>query len=191
MDSAGTPSPPIFASQVDGKALDVSDIQGNVSEEMKRESLYVFRHFVSTQGNSYGAEVGERIKMTSVNIWGDGGEACGETVFEITVEKDMCNIFGTLHGACAAYIVDPCSVSSLVVLGRVKGIDGTGVSQSMNLIWHHPVRLGTKLRIVSTSMSLKGRVRTARCELWDGDTLCVSAVHSTVNPGQKRTKGRL
>jgi hypothetical protein len=21
---------------------------------------------------------------------------------------DMCNVFGTLHGACAAYIMDPC-----------------------------------------------------------------------------------
>jgi hypothetical protein len=34
-----------------------------------------------------------------------------------------------------------CSVSALVVLGAAIGIDGTGVSQSMNLIWHQPAKL--------------------------------------------------
>lgn len=68
----------------------------------------------------------------------------------------MCNVFGTLHGACAAYIIDPyvfysskevradlgrCSVSALITLGRTVGVDGTGVSQSMNLIWHRSIRL--------------------------------------------------
>ena len=71
----------------------------------------------------------------------------------------MCNVFGTLHGACAAYIIDPyvfysskvffevrvdrcrCSVSALITLGRTIGVDGTGVSQSMNLIWHRSIPL--------------------------------------------------
>ena len=67
---------------------------------------------------------------------------------------------GTLHGACAAYIVDQyvlysiyelfffrspyacsCSVSSLVLLGASLGIDGGGVSQSMNLIWHNSIKM--------------------------------------------------
>ncbi|GLB34281.1 hypothetical protein LshimejAT787_0111650 [Lyophyllum shimeji] len=147
------------------------------------------------RGNSYGADIGHRVKLVEVNVLGrDKPAAYGETVFEVDMEKDMCNIFGTLHGACAAYIIDPCSVSSLIVLGNAIGVDGTGVSQSMNLIWHQPARPGTKLRIVSTSMFIHGRVRSARCEMWNGDQLCVSAVHCTVNPWahkKQAAKGKL
>ncbi|KAF8958498.1 hypothetical protein BDZ97DRAFT_1736579 [Flammula alnicola] len=172
----------------DSKNLDISSIKGNIDQDVKRICLDVFRFSVSAPGHSYGAEIGERLKLIEMNIWGEGKSSFAETVVEITVEKDMCNVFDILHGACAAYIVDPCSVSSLVVLGTKLGFDGGGFSQSMNLIWHHPVRRGTKLRVVSTSVSAKGRVRTVRCELWDNDTLCVSAVHSTVNPGLKYGK---
>ncbi|KAF8165862.1 hypothetical protein B0H34DRAFT_254120 [Crassisporium funariophilum] len=157
--------PSYAADWEDIKDMDVSDIKGNVSEDMKRFSTALFRFFVSTEDKSYGAAVGQRLKFLEINIWGEGRSACGESIFEIMVGEDMCNVFGTLHGACAAYIVDPCSVSSLVTLGTFLGIDGTGVSQSMNLIWHSPVRMGTKLRVVATSMSMKGRVRSARCEV--------------------------
>lgn len=71
---------------------------------------------------------------------------------------------------------------------------------------HTEVRSGTKLRIVSTSLYIHGRVRSARCEvrpsnvrllkqrvllkgyskLWDGDKLCVSGIHSTVNGRQTK-----
>lgn len=34
-----------------------------------------------------------------------------------------------------------CSVSSLVTLGIATGIDSTGLSQSMNLVWHQPIRV--------------------------------------------------
>ncbi|KAG5731349.1 hypothetical protein E4T56_gene14535, partial [Termitomyces sp. T112] len=151
------------------------------------------------------ADVGQRLKLVEVNVWQrDSQAATGQTIFEIDVTKDMCNIFGTLHGGCAAYMIDPCSVSSLVVLGNAIGIDGTGVSQSMNLIWHQPARIGASLKIISTSIFIHGRVRSARCEvrlslfsseaqltdmtnhsttqIWNGDQLCVTAIHSTVNP---------
>ncbi|KAF9035396.1 hypothetical protein BDZ89DRAFT_922989, partial [Hymenopellis radicata] len=65
---------------------------------------------------------------------------------------------GTLHGGCAAYLIDPCSVSSLVSSGFVTGRDGSGVSQSMNLIWHRPVLKGTHLRIISKTIFTEGRL---------------------------------
>ncbi|KAK1225321.1 hypothetical protein PQX77_011739 [Marasmius sp. AFHP31] len=63
-------------------------------------------------------------------------DAVARTVCEIDVTPNMCNVYGTLHGGCAAYMIDPCSVSALVSLGIVTGVDGTGVSQSMSLQWH-------------------------------------------------------
>ncbi|KAJ7589106.1 hypothetical protein C8J56DRAFT_739915, partial [Mycena floridula] len=173
------------------KDVDVKDISGNLPDEEKQLAVNVFKYFVcscSNDVNSYGVGIGRRLKVVEMNVLGSGRPSGrpetvqGQTVCEILVESDMCNIFGTLHGACAAYLVDPCSVSSLVVLGVAVGINGTGVSQSMNLIWHQPATRGTKLRIVATSVFIDGRIRTSRCEIWNEtqDQLFVSAVHSTV-----------
>ncbi|KAF9035365.1 hypothetical protein BDZ89DRAFT_488586 [Hymenopellis radicata] len=170
----------------DAADIDVSEIKGNVSDNEKRLGANIFAYFVNGREESYGAQVGRRLRLVEMNIWGKdakGAAAQGQTVFEIDVLPDMCNVYGTLHGACAAYIVDPCSVSSLVVLGAAIGADGTGISQSLNMIWHQPAKMGTKLRVLSNSVYIHGRIRTARCEIWDRekDKLYVSAVHSTVN----------
>ncbi|KAF9035351.1 hypothetical protein BDZ89DRAFT_1062110 [Hymenopellis radicata] len=106
----------------DAADIDVSEIKGN---------------------ESYGAQVGRRLRLVEMNIWGKGAAAQGQT---LTMCVDMCNVYGTLHGACAAYIVDP----------------------------------GTKLRVLSNSVYVHGRIRTARCEA-KKDKLYVSTVHSTVN----------
>jgi acyl-coenzyme A thioesterase 13 len=111
------------------KDIQVSHISGNLSDDAKRRSVSAFTYFVSTVDKSYGASVGQRLKPLEMNVWKGGSAAAyGETVFEITVDKgtiwllsigffwefwfmglmiDMCNVFGTLHGACAAYIIDP------------------------------------------------------------------------------------
>ncbi|THU91053.1 hypothetical protein K435DRAFT_674919 [Dendrothele bispora CBS 962.96] len=172
-----------------GSEVDVSQIRGNVSDQSKRLAVNIFSHFIGAREENFGAQVGRRLKLVEMNVSSRNGRATeAQTVFEIAVAKDMCNIYGTLHGACATYIVDPCSVSALVVLGAALGVDGTGVSQSMNLIWHQPAKIGTRLRVLSTSIYIEGRIRTSRCELWgvDDDKLYVSAVHSTVNPNHTR-----
>ncbi|KAG7097543.1 hypothetical protein E1B28_004882 [Marasmius oreades] len=123
-------------------------------------------------------------------------DAVARTICEIDVTRNMCNIYGTLHGGCAAYMIDPCSVSALVALGMVMGIDGTGVSQSMMIQWHKPATLGTKLKIISTTVCLDGHIRTARSELRDrvNNTLYVSATHSTINkspPSRMKVESKL
>ncbi|KAK0443911.1 uncharacterized protein EV420DRAFT_1622822 [Desarmillaria tabescens] len=157
--------------------IDVSTIKGNISDEEKQLGANIFSYFVNSREESYGAEVGRRLRLVEMNIWGrdaSGTAAQGQTIFEIDVEKDMCNVYGTLHGACAAYIVDPCSVSSLVVLGAAIGADGTGVSQSLNVIWHQPAKM-----YVSFSPSLDRF--PCRRNLREPHKLYVSAVHTTVN----------
>ncbi|KAK0207081.1 hypothetical protein DFS33DRAFT_1273408 [Desarmillaria ectypa] len=151
--------------------IDVSTIKGNISDSEKQLGANIFSYFVNSREESYGAEVGRRLRLIEMNIWGrdaSGTAAQGQTIFEIDVEKGESFT---------------CSVSSLVVLGAAIGADGTGVSQSLNVIWHQPAKMGTTLRVVSTSVFIHGRIRTARCELWDKerDKLYVSAVHTTVN----------
>ncbi|KAK0499490.1 hypothetical protein EDD18DRAFT_1069622 [Armillaria luteobubalina] len=163
--------------------IDVSTIKGNISDEEKQLGANIFSYFVNSREESYGAEVGKRLRLDRPSLRSMVNGPGIPILISISFLLDMCNVFGTLHGACAAYIVDPCSVSSLVVLGAAIGADGTGVSQSLNVIWHQPAKMGTKLRVVSTSVFIHGRIRTARCELWDKerDKLYVSAIHTTVN----------
>jgi len=184
-------------------------IRGNATEKIKDLASSIFFHFIDVKGKSFASNVGKNVKITEINVRGlkptvrpinqassavEGGEGdvpSVETVFEIVVSREMCNLHGTLHGACAAYLIDPCSNAPLVVLGLLLGIDGTGVSQSMNLIWHNPISEGTKISIKATSMYIMGRIRTARCEIWAGNKLCVSAIHSTINPNAKAKKAKL
>ncbi|KAF9445328.1 hypothetical protein P691DRAFT_805776 [Macrolepiota fuliginosa MF-IS2] len=174
-------------------------IKGNASEKVKDLASTIFSHFIDAKGCSYNSNIGRKLKFSEINVLGSldlktvgvGNDLSVETVFEVVVDQDMCNLYGTLHGGCAAYLVDPCSSASLVALGLLLGTDGTGVSQSMNLIWHHPIYKDMKISIKSTSMYITGRVRTARCEIWSGNKLCVSAVHSTINPVAKANKARL
>lgn len=75
-------------SVVQAPDVDVSLIRGNVSKEEKQLGAKVFSHFVSTRDKSYGADIGQRLRMVEMNVWGKGGPAaCGETIFEIEVEK--------------------------------------------------------------------------------------------------------
>ncbi|KIK64613.1 hypothetical protein GYMLUDRAFT_195129 [Collybiopsis luxurians FD-317 M1] len=171
--------------------MNVSAVHGNVSDKAKQFviDLLNYHYYGGVKEESFGLQVGRRLELRSMNVWAATTEA--QTVFEITVTKDMCNPFGTLHGACACYIVDPCSMSATVVLGAALGIDATGVSQSMNLIWHQPAKMGTRLRVVSTSVFIEGRIRTARVEIIDCETekLYVSAIHSTISLGSKSKSG--
>ncbi|KAJ3755383.1 hypothetical protein EV360DRAFT_85961 [Lentinula raphanica] len=182
----------------------MAHIQGNLPMAMKEENERFFRHFVGTPSTSYGADVGKQIKLTGANVSlpvdldgkteaeiaaaKKGAEI--ETVCEIEITKEMCNIYGTLHGGCAAYIVDlvsRCSSTAVVCYGLYTGTDGTGVSSSMNLHWHRPITAGKKLKITSNTVFSDGLIRNARSELRDLQTnkLYVSAVHSTLAGGSR------
>ncbi|KAF8827308.1 hypothetical protein HHX47_DHR5000628 [Lentinula edodes] len=140
--------------------LDVSSIDGNVSDQAKRHVMDMLAYYTGAKEESFGVAIARRLQMRSMNVWATSpGNAQGripqrateaQTIFEIPITKDMCNPYGTLHGACACYIVDP----------------------------------GTRLRAISTSIFIEGRIRTARVEIMDSETdkLYVSAIHSTIGP---------
>ncbi|KAG7097542.1 hypothetical protein E1B28_004881 [Marasmius oreades] len=177
-------NPPAERSSSQSSDIDVSEVRGNISDEGKRLVLNIISYFIGSQEGCFGASVGERLKLIEAEVVAKDGKASqGRTVFEIKIDKDMCNSFGTLHGACATYLVGPCTMTALGVLGAALGIDGTGVSQSVNIVWHQPAKMGAKLRVISTSVFIKGHIRTSHCELWDKerDILYISATHSTVN----------
>ncbi|KAJ7652556.1 hypothetical protein B0H17DRAFT_1101483 [Mycena rosella] len=103
----------------------------------------------------------------------------------------MCNVYGTMHGECAAYMLDPAKVAPAILLGLAKGFDGTGVSQSMNVHWHHPAPLcvfslplyvpqGATVSIITRCIFADGR---ARLSCWEIGKLIVSSTHMFLNAG--------
>ena len=109
---------------------DVENIKGNLTLEQKKLCANILEYFV-VAGNAYGSEIGKRIQLVEINVSKEDGRGVqGRTVCEVEVAqgetrielrrlmfaqmvKDMCNIYGTLHGGCAAYLIDacvPCSV---------------------------------------------------------------------------------
>ncbi|KAI0671046.1 hypothetical protein C8Q78DRAFT_1130958 [Trametes maxima] len=82
----------------------------------------------------------------------------------------MLNVHGTLAGPCATLLVDLATFSTLFALGVVIGIDPSGFSTSMNIVWHAPASRGMTLRFVNTTLSLKPRMAAARTEVYDKQT---------------------
>jgi hypothetical protein len=84
----------------------IRQIKGNASEKLKDLARSTFLVFLDTKGNSFGVEVGRRLRLKEINISGVespgssygpdadfeekqrlGNEVSVETVFEITVER--------------------------------------------------------------------------------------------------------
>ncbi|KAL5478305.1 hypothetical protein ACEPAI_2489 [Sanghuangporus weigelae] len=110
--------------------------------------------------------------------------ATATAVAELTVDKTMVNGNGMMHGGCTAYLIDNCGSVPLVVLGVVRGRNGVGVTQALNILFHAPAPLGSRLEIVSTSLALGGRSMTSRCEIFNKTTgrLVASAFINKMEP---------
>lgn len=68
------------------ESIDVSSIKGNAPDDAKNYVYGVFQHLVGHEPR-YNHEIGNRIELKEVNIWGDVGSqsAKAETIFEIEV----------------------------------------------------------------------------------------------------------
>lgn len=119
--------PPHLSDKLDLSEMDdrwSSQIKGNATEEAKRYCWAMFKYFVN-EPHWFSSKIGHSVKLVEVNVWdvedvtttssalareGEGSgrpkPARAETIFEVEVTGDMCNLFGIMHGACAAYLID-------------------------------------------------------------------------------------
>ncbi|GAA6025040.1 hypothetical protein JCM11491_002002 [Sporobolomyces phaffii] len=111
----------------------------------------------------------------------------------VTVEQDMCNVSGNLHGGCGAWLVDHCS--SLALLALSGGDDHrwttSGVSTNLNLNYVKAAPLGTTLRIVTQVLNF-GRVTSLlETKIYNADTNALLTVgwHTKQDP-QVRPQGK-
>ncbi|KAH0581131.1 hypothetical protein J132_04705 [Termitomyces sp. J132] len=167
---------------------EVKHIRGNAPEYVKQLNSNTFFSYGVGDEDCFGHKVGKNVKFVDVNIdrrQERQGRMEATTIAEVQVTKYMLNGAGMLHGGCVAYLIDNCCSTPLVVLGLLQNVNGVGVTQAMNILFHSPASLGTRLSIISTSISLGGRVMTSRCEIIDKDSgrAVASAFLNKMQPG--------
>ncbi|KZT29496.1 hypothetical protein NEOLEDRAFT_1056669 [Neolentinus lepideus HHB14362 ss-1] len=168
-----------------------SHIPGTASNEIK-SAVARLLDFITTSASpepGFAHSVGTRLRLAEVSVLprrDDDGKTECRVVCEVTVGSDMLNGARTMHGGCAAYLIDDCSSLPLAAhaLATRVGSGTSGVSQALNVVYHAPALLGDKLRIVSTTIAVGARVMSARCEIWN-DTrrrLVASGIHIKMEP---------
>ncbi|KAF8635674.1 hypothetical protein AX15_000300 [Amanita polypyramis BW_CC] len=152
---------------------DISTVGGNAPDYVKQLNNNTYMSYGVGGEDCFGHKVGKAVKFTRVNMERNlerQGRLSATTVAEVEVTKYMLNGAGMLHGGCVAYLIDNCCSTPLVVLGIIHDANGVGVTQAMNVLFHAPAPLGTRLTITSTSIALGGRVMSSRCEIVDKDS---------------------
>ncbi|RDB19982.1 Acyl-coenzyme A thioesterase 13 [Hypsizygus marmoreus] len=172
----------------------VARIAGNASEDVKRALAHPGAFFVNramlegVKGPIFGETITNRMVVTEVSVEQKKEEPSrleGKVVCELTVEEDMINGGGNIHGGCSAFLIDICSTLALTALSMSNTGDVyISVSQSLNIVYHSPAALGDKLRIVNTTMTLGARAHSARTEIWNAThhRLVSSGVHIKMQP---------
>ncbi|KAH7882898.1 HotDog domain-containing protein [Phlebopus sp. FC_14] len=157
---------------------DASHIDGNVSQRVKQLILNTFMAYGAGDEHCFGHNVAKAVKFVDISAY-ESLEKCGRmeatTVAEVIVSKSMLNGAGMLHGGCIAFLIDNCCSTPLVALGLIQNVNGVGVTQAMNVLFHSPAPAGSCLRIISTSIAMGGRIMSARCEVINKQTGSVVA----------------
>ncbi|KAJ7049027.1 hypothetical protein C8F01DRAFT_1140630 [Mycena amicta] len=170
--------------------VDASNVQGNLPPADKQVIASIFTFFITggATPSAFARSVGQRTRVVEMSISQKPERA--DVVLEVEVTEDMCNAFGTMHGACGAFLLDHATLGTFVLLGRAKGFDGVGMTTTMNLHWHTPATTGDVLTIHASTLFVDQRqrgARVARCEIREKETgrLIVTGTTGGANSGGK------
>ncbi|UZJ54723.1 hypothetical protein CBS101457_004043 [Exobasidium rhododendri] len=93
-------------------------------------------------------------------------------VIEMVVTEGMANQLGSMHGGCAATILD--NLTSMVLFLHTSGQLGDpwsmlGVSQSIQIIYTAPAPVGEYIDIECSTLAIGKSVGVMQCEIWTKD----------------------
>ncbi|KAE9410072.1 hypothetical protein BT96DRAFT_871870 [Gymnopus androsaceus JB14] len=159
-----------------------SDVTGNGSEETKALLKHTMKYFGNEQSKTFASSVVARLQLAEVTIKQNAIEPQrqeGLVVYKISVDEDMVNGGGNIHGGCSAFLIDTCSSAAIAALRISQGGTGFSVSQSLSIVYHAPAAIGEILNIVNTTMTVGRRVHSARTEIWSEThhRLVASGIH--------------
>ncbi|KAL4256758.1 Thioesterase domain-containing protein [Pleurotus pulmonarius] len=172
----------------------IAAVPGSAPDRSKEVTLKLLEIF-KVGGVGFGTGIADRLVVTDVSIIQNSAEplrADARVVCELEVTEDMANIAGNMHGGCSIYLVDSCSTLPLSawLAAQPDRKNDSGVSQSINTVFHAPAPVGTKLRIISTSTMTEGAIFASRCQIWDviNHRLIASGVHLKMIASQPKPK---
>jgi len=193
---------PWLATLPNGLQAPAEHIQGNASHEIKQLVANLHQDLMA-EGSGFGEEVGKNIRIRRVDLH-DATPALSQyesrkirstVISEIVVDKRMMHKKGSLHGACASYLIATCTSFPMVALHRAQGSTSDfGVSQMMDTMFHAPTEAGSVLRITTTSLAAGKRTLSAKLEAWDvtNDRLVFSGTHlKLLEPPAPRARAKL
>ncbi|KAI0752928.1 hypothetical protein C8Q80DRAFT_1149236 [Daedaleopsis nitida] len=149
------------------KYMDASEVAGNAPADAKQLTLNTLGAYGVGDEGCFAHIVGRSIRITHMDVERRGDKAEVAVIAEVQATRAMLNGAGTVHGGCLCYLIDNCASFPLVALGVLRNINGVGVTQAMNILFHSPASLQTCMQIKSVSVTLGGRIMTSRCEISD------------------------
>ncbi|KAE8372433.1 HotDog domain-containing protein [Aspergillus bertholletiae] len=103
--------------------------------------------------------------------------------FLLNVAPKMCNMMGTLHGGCAATLIDILSTSILLGISKPGYFSLGGVSRNLRVTYLRPLPSGLEIRLVCEVIHTGKRLALLRAEIQQADTgaVCVVGEHEKAN----------
>ncbi|KAJ7805413.1 hypothetical protein B0H14DRAFT_2880840 [Mycena olivaceomarginata] len=89
-------------------------------------------------------------------------------VCESDVTEGMVDGQDQVHNAFVITVIDECVSSAVTALKCAEGGPGiSGVSLTLDTVFHNPARRGARLRFVNTTLAAVGGMTSCRCQVWD------------------------
>ncbi|PVF95906.1 Thioesterase/thiol ester dehydrase-isomerase [Serendipita vermifera] len=153
---------------------------GTATQEQKDTIVYWFKNFTG----EYNRNIVRRLTPTKFDVVlddGNGQRASGTLVVELTIEEDMCNGYRSLHGGCAAFLVDKYDSVSSVML---SAFSSHHVSLNLNVDYHAPIPVGSVVEIVASTKAIGKRVMFTKCEIYHKgkNVPLITGTHTKMTP---------
>ncbi|KAI0092117.1 HotDog domain-containing protein [Irpex rosettiformis] len=168
------------------------EAKGNISEAAKNGVAEWSK--VMCKAPYFANDILQNLEVIEMNII-EGGDELGtgkkqaQMVFELDVTEDLCNPIGSLHGGCTAALVDQCTSMVIALLSQyISPGHDIHVSVALNTTFHAPAMLGTRIRIISTTVASGKRLRTAKTEIYDQTrkSLVATGLHIKIAPSMSK-----
>jgi len=110
--------------------------------------------------------------------------------YRFTVTPDMTNRLGSLHGGCAATLVDTLSTCILQGVSRPGLFSLGGVTRNLKLTYLRPIPLSTDARLICEVVHVGRRLALVRAEIrrLDNGDICVVGEHEKANTDLETTR---
>ncbi|KAF7595904.1 hypothetical protein BBP40_004397 [Aspergillus hancockii] len=110
--------------------------------------------------------------------------------FVFKVIPKICNAVGTLHGGCAATLIDILSTVILLGVSKPGNFSMGGVSRNLRVTYLRPAPKDTEVRLVCDVVHVGKRLALLRAEISRVDTgdVCVVGEHEKANTDPEADK---